>query len=190
MELKDGTGKGYSAKIDKEHRLHVLSTQEPLQHYISHNDQKAFQVSANVAIDTTEQTLLLIKNTSDTKDLVITYMRSESVGAAAANVLAYYNIKVGGDYSSGGDVATPTNMYVGAAVAAEGDFYTGGTAIVMSGTPVEIDRSFEANSAIKYSKEGSLIVPKNSVLSISHKGSTVAGNAYCRVSFYYQDTSV
>ena len=118
--------------------------------------------------------------------MIITFIRLEAVGAAAAGAAAYFNIETGGDYASGGTVIVPTNMYTGSAVTATGGFYdASGGAIVTSGTFTQIDRTYKDDNS--YNKHGALILPKNSCLKISHKGSTVAGQAYCRVSFYYDE---
>lgn len=182
--LKDGTGEGYTARIDNKNRMRVKATVASLQHVISEDEEEAFQVSADLAIAASEKNLLLIKNTHETKNMVITFIRVQAAGAAAADENAYFNVKIGGDYSSGGTALTPANMFVGSAISASGLFYDGsGSAIVTSGTFTQMDRTYKTDDS--YSKNGSLILPKNSSLLISHKGSTAAGQAYCRVSFYY-----
>lgn len=182
--LKDGTGDGYTARVDNRNKLRVRATSASLQHVVSEIENEAYQVSADLAIAASEKNLLLVKNTSTTKNLVVTFIRVQVAGAAAADENAYFNVKVGGDYASGGTALTPTNMFVGSATSADGAFYDGsGSAIVTSGTFTQIDRTYKTDDT--YSKQGSLILPKNGTLLISHKGSTAAGQAYCRVSFYY-----
>ena len=184
MKIEDGTGTGNTAKVDHANRLQTKSISLPLRHHVSEEHQEAFQISADIAITATEQNLLLIKNTSDTANLVIAYIRVENAGAAAAGVDAYFNVKVGGDYASGGTAQTPTNMFVGSANAAVGEFYDAqGSAIVTSGVFTQIDRTYQDVNT--YRKDDSIILPKNSCLLVSHKGSTAAGQAYCRISFYY-----
>lgn len=189
MKLEDGTGSGRWAKVDSENRLRVSATSALKQHSVSEEKNLAFQVSADVAITNSEQNIMLVKNTSDTHNLVVTYLRLQTIGAAAASASAYWNVKLGGDYASGGTALTPTNMFANSAVTATGTFYDGNSsAIVTSGTPVQIDRTYQAaNAEVIYDKEGSLILPKNGTLLLTHTGSTVAGQAYCRVSFYYDD---
>jgi hypothetical protein len=185
MIIKDGTGSGSEARVIN-NRLVTKAVTSPLQHVVSESSQQAYQVSADIAIATSEQNLLLVKNTSSTSNIVLTYIRVQAAGAAAAGTAAYFNISVGGDYASGGTAITPTNMFVGSANAADGVFYDAtGSAIVTSGTFTQIDRTYLDNDT--YSKSGSLILAKGSSLLISHKGSTVAGQAYCRVSFYFDD---
>ena len=186
MRLEDGTGTGKQAKIDDQNRLFVKAVVVEQQHHISVYAQEAYQVSADIPIAASEKNLLLIKNTHDTKNMIITFMRVETIGAATAGTAAYFNIKTGGTYTSGGTATVPTNMNVGSSVAAQGTFIDArGSAIVTGGTFTQIDRTYQ--NSTKYEKHGSIVLPKNSSLMISHKGSTAAGQAYCRVSFYYEE---
>ena len=190
LTLKDNTGKGYGLKIDDKNRLFSKSTSLSHQYVISREEQRAFQVVSEKAIAASEIKLLLLKNTSDTRDMVISYIRLETIGAAASNVNAYWTVYVGGDYASGGTAVTPVNMNVGSAISAEGDFYDAtASTIVTSGTQNVIDKSFKANDLITYNKQGSIVMSKNSCLTISWTGSTAAGVARARVSFYYNDES-
>jgi len=186
MKIEDATGSGNGLKVDSSNRLQALSISLSHQHAVSSIDELAFQLQSVKAIAASEVKLLLLKNTSDTKNLVITYLKLETIGAAAANASALWKIYLGGDYASGGTAVTPTNMFVGSAVSATGSFYDAtASTIVTSGSPVEIDRTYEANSEIRFNKEGSIILPKNGVLTISHTGSTAAGTAVARASFFY-----
>ena len=183
MVLKDGTGSSNEAKVYDDNALKTKSIRVTEQEYISDTQGQAYQVSTDLAITNTEQNLLLLKNSSEL-DMIITYIRFETIGAATASVNAYFNIKIGGDYSSGGTAVTPINVNAGSSNSATGLFYEGsGTAITTSGTFNQIDRTYKDDNT--YNKEGALILPKGSCLLLTHKGSTVAGNVYCRVSFYY-----
>ena len=187
MKIQDATGTGKGAKVDKNNKLTTTAVISEQQHEISHEEQESFQISGTKAITTTEQDILLIKNTSD-KALILTFLRLEVASAAVASEDAYFNISVGGDYASGGTAIVPANMFVGSPKSAEGSFYdNSGAAIITSGTFTQIDRTYKDDNS--YSKHGSLILPKNACLKVSHKGSTVAGTAYCRVSFYYDEKS-
>jgi hypothetical protein len=191
ISLKDGSGNSYGLKIDSDARAHTRALALSHQHVVSSADQRAYQVSSSKAIAASEIKMLLLKNTSDTRELIVSYIRLETIGAAASNASAYWRIYLGGDYSSGGTATTPTNMFVGSAISAEGTFYDAtASTIVTSGSPVEIDRTYRANELITYRKEGSIVLPKNGVLTVSWTGSTAAGTANCRVSFYYDEPEV
>lgn len=190
LTIKDNTGKGYGLKVDSKNRASTKTMSLSQQYVISNEEERAFQVSSEKAIAASEIKLLLLKNTSDTRDLVVSYIRLETIGAAASNVNAYWTVYTGGDYASGGTAVTPVNMHVGSAINAEGSFYDAtASTIVTSGTLNAIDKTWIANDNITYNKQGSLILPKNSCLTISWTGSTAAGTARARVSFYYNDES-
>jgi len=187
MKIEDGLGTGKLVKVNSNHKLEVEAVTISEQHNIAIETQSTFQISGEITIGTSETTVITLKNTHSTKDVIITYIRVMSIGAAVSNASAYFNVKLGGEYASGGTAITSVNMYTDSPVTATVESYEGsGTAIVMGGTPVEIDRNYTANSMQSYGKEGSVIVPKNSSISITHKGSTVAGTAYARISYYME----
>ena len=97
MEITNAVGDSVGAKVDSENRLHTRSVSISLQHAISSKDKKTFQVSSDKAIATSSQNLLLLKNTSNTKELVISYIRISTGGAAATNAAAFFTINIGGD---------------------------------------------------------------------------------------------
>lgn len=194
MKIEDGTGKGYVAKVTANNRLLTRALTVSHQHHISDTIEEAYQVvtsAGGVNIAASKQNILLVENTSDTRDMVITYIRLETIGAAAASASAFWTMEVGGLYSSGGTAVTPVNMHIGSSKNAQGLFYDGnGSAIVTTGTFNEIDRLYKANDQVIYRKEGSIVIPKNQSLLITHTGSTAAGVAYARVSFFYDDINV
>lgn len=184
--IEDGTGTGKKVKVDEDNRLHVRSVTQSLEHISSREDKGAFQVSADVAIAASEQEILLIQNSDNDRDIVITDIKMGSVGAADANTSAFFAIKIGGTYGSGGTAVTPTNMFVGSSTPAVGTFVTGASTITAAGTFVEIDRLYDANTLVDFLKAGAIIIPSGQAMTICHTGSTTAGNAYCRISFYYE----
>ena len=110
--IDDGSGKGYKAKVNNRQQLTTESVSISEQHYRSLVDEAAFQVSQEISISNSEQSVLLIENTDADNDIVITYIRVMSIGAAASNASAYFEIKVGGNYSSGGSDLTAVNLNV------------------------------------------------------------------------------
>jgi hypothetical protein len=183
MRIEDGTGSGKKVKVNSLNQLSVSAVSSSRQHEASHEDQKAYQISANLLITNSKQNLLLITNNS-TDDLIVTYIRVMSIGAAAANVGAFFTLEVGGSYSSGGTAVTPTNVSVGSSNSADATVYDGQSAITVADF-TEIDRNYTANSMQSYSKDGSIVLPRGASFLVTHTGSTVAGTAYCRVSFYF-----
>lgn len=185
MIIETGGHESYKAIVNEDGRLNVESLNISEQHHIAVTSQATFQVSSEIDIATSEKTILTLKNTHPTKKVVITFVRVMSIGAAAANSSAFFRLLLGGAYSSGGTAIDSVNLFVDSPVTATVESYNGnGTDIVMSGTQVEIDKNYEANSMQSYGKKGSIIIPTNSSISITHIGSTVAGKAWCRISYY------
>jgi hypothetical protein len=185
-----GDGGAYGWKVDSDGRAHVEALSLTQQHVVSELDELAFQLLSVKAVANSEVKMLLLKNTSDTQNMVITYLSTETIGVAAAGASALWKIYLGGDYASGGTAATPVNLHVNSTKSAPGLFYDAtASTIVTSGSPAEIDRNYIANANLTYRKEGSIVLPKNGVLTMSFTGSTVAGTAIARASFYYDTPS-
>jgi hypothetical protein len=184
MRIEDGKGRGYFAEVDENHHVLVKAFTASAQSRASQEDGSAYQVlSGAVDIATSAQEILLLKNTSETKNVIITYIRVETIGAAAATETAFLTVNLGGVYTSGGDAVTPVNVNTGSSSVADVVAYSGTTAIVASGYS-EIDRYYEANNQITYNKEGAVVLDTNGVLSINHIGSDTNGAIHARISFY------
>ena len=186
--IVDGTGTKYEAKVDSSNRLRTRAITISNQNYASRVNKDAFQVSAFRSITTSDTPVLYLENATNDKYIVITFIRVATAGAAATNENAYFTINLGGRYSSGGTAIKPVNMFAGLSVSALATAYSAETVpIVMAGTPLEIDRQYEANHMEAYNKEGSIILQNKAAISVNHIGSSVAGAAYARISFYYID---
>lgn len=183
MKIQDGKGKGYEAGVTKEGHILTDSVQSPRQHHVSSHHSKSYQVSHAASIAATTTGILLLQNDSD-NDLVITYMRLNSVGAIAETSTHYWAISGGGEYASGGTTLTASNMKIGANIPADATAY-GGQGILDDGNYVEFDRNYQVNSMQSYNKEGSLIVPRGQSILISYVSPTAQGVAYARAAFYY-----
>jgi len=180
--IEDGGGSGNLTHVSDGNRLKTEALAISLQHYISHSKKSAYQVSNTINIAASKQPIMLVQNGSIDKDISVTYIRIHSAGAASTNENAYFTLEAGGQWASGGSDLTPTNMNIASSNAAVGTF-KGGTGIVTTGTFIEIDRNYTANTMQIYNKEAALVIPRGQSLAIYHTGSTAAGIAYCRVSF-------
>jgi len=187
MIIESGTGNGRFAKVNEENQLVTDAVVNSRQHHVSHVHAKAFQVSTNVNILASKQTIMSVTNDS-AEDLVVTFIRIMSIGAAAASAAAFFTIEGGGEYTSGGAVLTPTNVNIGQQVVSSANVYSGTTTIVDTNY-TEIDRNYEANSMQSYNKDGSLVLTRGASLIITHTGSTAAGVAYTRLSFYMSESA-
>jgi hypothetical protein len=188
MQLEDGTGNGYYARIDANNRIHTEASTRSAQAEASYDNGAAFQVlSGDVNVTTGDQEILYIKNSSKKTKLVITYIRLQTVGVAARDAAAYWSKYINPVYASGGAAVTAVNMNSGSGVQpTDISFYSGTTPIVASGGSL-FEKNFDASQMSTYNKEGALIVAPGGELSINFIGSTGAGVAHVRVSFYLRE---
>lgn len=192
LQLEDGTGDGFSAKVNKYNELLTSADSKPIQHVISVRDGQSYQVIGDfTSINNSTHTVLHIKNTSSSRNLVITYIRMQTIdlagGTAPPSATNYWQIGTGRTVSSGGSTVTPVNV----------NFSSGNTADVtatdnnptMSGTFTELDRYYiqSEGDTVTYNKEGSIIIGKDDTLEIRIVASSTSGTAYARVSFYEED---
>jgi hypothetical protein len=189
MRIHDGEGNGPQVGITNKFRMKVEASTRSAQARASIEDGTAFQVIAgDVDIAASEQNVLVIKNNDKTDKIVVTYIRLFSIGAAADNVDAYFTIALGGGYTSGGTALVPKNVNTASGVKALNiDCYDGTVAVVLSGTQDKIDKTFKMNDMNTYNKEGAVVIAPGGMLTVKHKGSTAAGVASARVSFYLTD---
>ena len=189
MKIENGEGACRYAGVDKRFRLKTESSIRSAQSRASLEDGTAFQViTEDVDISTADQNIFVLKNNDKENKAVITYIRMSTIGAAADNVAAYWTINLGGDYTSGGTALVPENVNTSSGVKATNlDCYDGTVAIVPSGTQTKIDKHFKCNTEQTYNKEGALVIAPGGMLTLKFKGSTAAGVAIARVSFYLTD---
>jgi hypothetical protein len=70
MQIKDGVGTGYLAGVDNENRLEVYSTTETEISHESESNERAYTWQHSYDYDAGD-TIILVKNTSPTKNLII-----------------------------------------------------------------------------------------------------------------------
>lgn len=186
MIIDDGKGSGVKAKVTKDNRLAVTSISKSAQAHVSSSDKEAYQVLAEQAIGTSDVPVLFLENDHNSKILVVTFMRVESVGAAASNTAAYFSIYLGKVYASGGADLIPVNVNQSSGNLAQAICKDGSSSLTLTNGDL-IDKNYTSNSMQAYNKDGSIVLNKGDSISIWHKGSTVAGQASVRISFYYID---
>lgn len=178
-----GAGDGREVKVSDDNKLETKAVATSLQHYISHHKGLAYQVSGEISVSTTDDPVLFLENTDSEHNLVVSYIRVETIGVAAAGATAYWTVNLGCSRTSGGAAQTPTNLNLGSSNAADVTAYDGTSSLVVAGG-TGIDRNYKANDNVTYNKEGTIIIPKGYAMCVKFKGSTVAGSARCRISFY------
>lgn len=192
FQVEDGKGNGYRAAVNKNNELLVSADNKSRQNVVSVRDEQAYQVIGDFAsINNATHTILHIKNNSSTKNLVINYIRLQTVdlagGTAAPSNTLYWQVGTGTTVSSGGSTVTPVNT----------NFKSGNTSDTtctdnnptMSGTFAEIDRYYPQSEAdaVVYRKEGSIVLGKDDVLDIRITSTNTSGTGYARVSYYFED---
>lgn len=95
--IKDGSGKGYEAKVDSGNRLETKALTEVAMHDKSVVDGQVYYVTTNGFIDintlNTETAILYTKNTSTTKRFIVNSIRT--CGNQVQKILMYKNPTAG-----------------------------------------------------------------------------------------------
>ena len=191
MKIESGTGNGYYAHVTPEHSLSVSATSIPRQHYIAKVDQKAFQVIGEATPSSGTTNVLHIENTTADQTFTVTYMRLSQIGlsggAAIPASTQYFEVGTGMMYSSGGSQVSPVNTYSGSVVQSGGAMYD--TNPTLTGTFNRLDKHWPRVDAEEwsYSKEGALVIPPGSALTVRFEGTHTAGTLYARASYYVSD---
>ena len=117
MKIESGVGNGKWAGVDLNNRLKVAAETLPYQHIISKEEEQAYQVSGTATLASGTVVGMIIKNTSTTRNTVVTYVRHQIIDAAGGTAFpaaaCYFTLNVGCSYTSGGAAVTPVNMAVG-----------------------------------------------------------------------------
>jgi len=103
-QLKDGTGKGFLVRVDKDHHMETASVTETEQHHVSEEDQLAFAANTSdtantLTITATGGPILFIRNDSadeimtvadiiisvNTAGLIVRILRNQTLGTIGNN---------------------------------------------------------------------------------------------------------
>jgi hypothetical protein len=189
--VRDGKGRGYLAGVDKKNRLQTRSVAESIQHNISVDNEEAYQCIGTATLAAATVVGLHIKNTSVTKNMIVTYIRhqiiDQSGGTAIPNASNYFRVALGRTYSATGSTATPVNIFSGSGNQAEVTAYQDDP--TLTGTAREIDRWYTKSECDMnaFNKEGSVIIPPNQTIELSYVGDQTGGILYTRISFLLKE---
>ena len=187
IEIKNHSN-GTTAGVTSEHQIKVRSESHSLQHHISWENEEAYQaISTDTGITAKTQTMMHIKNTSSTKNLVISFIRIQAITNTASKPVIgeYFELGLGRTVSSGGTETTPVNVNAISGKVAEATVT--GIDPTMAGTFTQIDKWYnEANDEKIYNKHGSIILGLNDTFEV-RLTSTGTGEAVCRVTFMMMD---
>lgn len=167
FEIKDGTGTGNVARVDKENRLAVRSIQET-EFEKAVLGGRAFNINTEFLTITsdTEHALLYLKNNEDRPLIVAAWFIGTDAGTNGANlglVRTYYN-PTGGTIISGGTDLTAVNRNAGNSRALEADIKAGGQGFTFTGqdTPAVLYQTQTVSSRVFGNVF--LVLPKGSSL--------------------------
>lgn len=189
MQITDPTTNRV-ATVNSSGQLMVRSESVALQHNQAHEHEAVYQCIGTATAASGTVTVLHLKNTSSTKDMVVTYMRVSTVdlagGTAVPSAAVYLQTGFNETVASGGTACTPTNTNVSSGKVSEVTGTQG--APTMAGTFVEMDRKYVESDGQEtvYNKEGSWILGLNDTMSIRLVSNHTSGTAYARVSFVMQ----
>jgi len=131
--LMDGTGDKYKAKVDSNHRLYTYATTQTENKFVSLNYGNAYAFSTNgfISLTTTdtEIPIFYLKNTSTTKNLYISRIRT--CGNVAQKIILYAN-PTGGTLLTN-TAGTKTNINLTSSNTAEATVTKGGEGITATG---------------------------------------------------------
>ena len=101
--IEDGTGEGFSARVNEEGQLSVVSVNHELQHHISKVHGRVYQVIGDYTlVGAGTFTLLHLKNDDPARNLIVSYMRIQYPGGdGTIDALTYFQLGFGRTYSSG-----------------------------------------------------------------------------------------
>jgi len=187
MIIESGIGNGKMAAVDGDNRLLTASFNIPFQHLVAKDYAKSFQVwgEANLASGTVIP--LHIKNTSQDKVIVLTYLRwqiiDEANGTALPSAANYMEFGYGAAYASGGTAKPPVNMTSSSSVLSSVTAFQGNP--TLSGSPTVFDRHYPKSEGdiYAYNKEGAALLIPGSTFTAQFTGDHTAGKVYCRASF-------
>jgi len=172
FEIKDGTGTGNLARVDKENRLSVRSIQETeLERSVL--DGRAFNINTEFlpVSSSGENALLYIKNNEDKKLIVAAWFIGTDAGTNGANlglVRTYYN-PTGGTLIASASAVTPVNRNAGSSQVLLADCYKGGDGFTITGqdTPAVLYQTQTVSSRVFGNVF--LTLPKGSSLAVTYE---------------------
>jgi len=138
--IEDGSGKGYSVKVDETNRLSVRGTTES-EFDKATRSGNAYNVNTLFYSITgaTEQPIIYVKNNEDEVITLAAWFIGTSGSTSSNGILKMYTNPTSGTIITGGDDVTPVNRLVGSSNQLQADIKKGGDGFTVSGynsTPV------------------------------------------------------
>ena len=136
--IEDGSGKGYSVKVDETNRLSVRGTTES-EFDKATRSGNAYNVNTLFYSITgaTEQPIIYVKNNEDEIITLAAWFIGTSGATSSNGILKMYPNPTSGTIISGGDDVTPVNRLIGSSNQLQADIKKGGDGFTVSGYNAE-----------------------------------------------------
>jgi len=178
MHIQDGTGKGYQAEVNAEHRLQVGAVTYTAERHSNEAEGNAYQVLFSQSPTAGDDCIFYMVNSSQTMNLI-----AEGIWlyvSAAGEV----SVKLGAKGTRNSATAlTPVNCNAGSGNSADGTFekgadLDGGSATLTGGSIVSMYKFSAATDTKYFNFEQDIIVPQNQTLTLwcSSASPTVTGH--------------
>ena len=167
--IQDGTGKGFSARIDDEGRLFTRTTQDTeIEHSVISG--RAFNINTEfLPISSSGQNALLYVKNNETENLIVAawFIGTDfASGSAIRQGLAeVYVNPTGGTLIASASAVTAVNRLLGSSQTLDADIYKGGDGYTITG---------EQTTPVLYQTQGSAARAFGSVYIALPKGSSLA----------------
>jgi len=197
MKVESGIGNGKWAAVDKHNRLETQSESASIEHTISKRDAEAYSALFDASLTDSDGSgkvvCAVLKNTSTTKDLVLSHMTFQVISPAGGTSLPdtgnFFCILKGREFSSGGTAVTPVNLHLGAGNVAAVDAYDNNP--TMSGSAVEVDRIYPKEDGqlvdVSAFRNGSLIMNPGQTIELAMLNDHTSGTVVVTTQFFLED---
>lgn len=138
--IEDGTGKGYSARVNSDNHLEVSSISSTVEHYTNHIKGRAYNVNVS-ATPSAGACFFYMKNTDVDRALII---EGFDLYMEADDYVEFYFDKSGTPV--GGNTITPVNLNTRSGLEADGTFLSANSITGLSGGKL-IQRYYHPNYA-------------------------------------------
>jgi hypothetical protein len=177
--IKDGTGKGYSAKVISDGKIATVSEIYSMQAHASMAHERAYQVNSGERTVTSAGAygILALRNDASSDYCIVTYIRMGLNQVETAE--AKFETFLGGTWSAGTAV-TPVNMHIGSP---NSPSVTAHYNSIPTGATMSDMCYLRGPNEKSYNKEGAMNIPPGEILSIKVTTTTDATKVYARISF-------
>lgn len=194
MVFIKGAGNGRSASVTADNRLSVDSRSRSLESFISTVSGQYYQVIGEFAsVNNSTHTILHIKNTSTLNNLIISFVRLQTVDLAGGTTLpsvnTYWELGSGRTVSSGGSTETAVNMNRTSANTADAVLTDNNP--TMAGTFNATDKHYVTSEAesVLIDKSNALILGQNDTYEVRITSDHTSGIALAQMQFYFDSAS-